>query len=120
MRRSILGILAILFLLAAAILHYSGPLDETWGMLRNSAFRIGLVLGAFWLAYPQLSRIPWWFLQVMLAAAVVVAYRPKVAFLVLPLLLVLWIVRPRKGKREKAAKPVAKRAKSAAAPRPKR
>jgi peptidoglycan/LPS O-acetylase OafA/YrhL len=124
MRRTILGILAILFLLAAAILYYFGPLDATWQMLRNNAVRIGLVLGAFWLAYPQLSRIPWWFVQAMLAAALVIAINPrvapKVALIVLPLLLVLWIVRPRKGKREKATKPVAKRTKSAATSRPKR
>ena len=111
MRRTILGILALVSVIGGLLTLLLGPPGETYLMIGASGLRIGLVLGAFWLAYPQLSRIPWWFVQAMLAAALVIAIRPKVAFLVLPLLLVLWIVRPRKGK-GKATKPVAKRAKS--------
>ena len=58
-RRHILGTLALLLLLTAAygwIAHRSAE-NETHRFIFSSCQRIGLVLGAAWLAYPQLARI---------------------------------------------------------------
>ncbi|MBW3596462.1 MAG: hypothetical protein KY475_04210 [Planctomycetes bacterium] len=112
MRRTILGILAIISVLGGLLTLLMGPPGETYEtylMLGASGLRIGLVLGAFWLAYPQLTRIPWWFVQALLAGTLVIAVKPKVAIIVLPLLIALWIVRPRKGKRSIARKHGGKR-----------
>jgi hypothetical protein len=98
MRRTVLGVFAAVFLLGGALLYFLEPLRESYA-LGAGGLRIGMVLGAFWLAWPQLARVPWWFLQAGLAGALVVAVRPKAAVLVLPILAALWIVRPRKKSR---------------------
>jgi hypothetical protein len=98
MRRTVLGILAVICLVGGVALLWFGPADETYLMFGSSGLRIGLVLGAFWLAYPQLSYVPWWFVQALLVGAVVVAVRPRMALIVLPLLLTIWLIRPRKRK----------------------
>ncbi len=96
MRRTVLGILAIVFFFGGVLLYLLGPATETSLMFSSSGIRIGLVLGAFWLAYPQLSYVPWWFVQALLVGTLVIAIRPKAALFVLPLLAAMWIVRPRK------------------------
>jgi hypothetical protein len=95
MRRIVLGILAIVFVVGGVSVYTFGLIKESYA-IGAGAIRIGLVLGAFWLAWPQLVRIPWWFVQIGLAGTLVVAVRPKAALLVLPILLALWMVRPRK------------------------
>lgn len=100
MRRTILGILAIAFAVGGLLMLTIGPPGESYLMMGSSGLRIGLVLGAFWLAYPQLSYVPWWFVQALLVGALVIAIRPRVAFIVLPLLVVVWLIRPRKRPQE--------------------
>src|SRR5437016_2062573 len=59
-RRTKLGILTLLLLLLAGVLKLfesTSPLAmEGWG----ACLRVGLILGSFWLAYPDLSRLPIW------------------------------------------------------------
>ncbi len=98
MRRTLLGIFAIVFFLGGVGLFFAGPVTETYRMLSASGIRIGLVLGAFWLAYPQLTYVPWWFVQALLIGTLVIAVRPKAALFVLPLLAALWLIRPKQKK----------------------
>lgn len=108
MRRVILGILAVVFVAGGASLYFFDQAEETMPGASGVLLRVGAVLGAFWLAYPQLSSIPWWFVQAALVAALLVAFRPKAALVVLPILAVLWIIRPKKrGPKKVAAKKVA-------------
>jgi hypothetical protein len=98
MRRVVLGILAIAFVGGGVAAYYFGWFEDSYA-IGAGAIRIGLVLGAFWLAWPQLARIPWWFVQAGLVGTLVVAVRPKAAVLVLPILAALWMIRPRKKTR---------------------
>jgi hypothetical protein len=111
MRRVVLGIFAIVFVVGGATLYFFGPRQESYAVFAASGLRIGLVLGAFWLAWPQLVRIPWWFVQIGLVGTLAVAVRPKAAVLVLPILAALWIIRPRK-KTGAARKPAPQRGQS--------
>jgi hypothetical protein len=55
-----------------------------------------------WLAHPQLSRMPSWLFGVAVALAVVVALRPKLIVLAVPLVVILWLVKPRASRRGNA------------------
>ena len=105
MSRHLLGILAVL-LFAAGLLLLLSPSNTDWQQaMLGSTVRIGLVLFAVWLAYPQLSRVPTWMFRAVLAASLIVAWRPKLALLAIPLLVVIWILRPRGKAVKSAAKP---------------
>ena len=115
MRRTILGILAIVFLVLGTGLYFLNPSQDAAQAFAAAGIRVGMVLGAFWLAYPQLMRIPWWLVQISLVLLLIIAAlpRPVIARAVLafaiPLLIALWIVRPRKKR-----KPIARRTSRAA------
>lgn len=67
MRRTTLGILAVLLLVVGIIAAFRGPEDGSAAGFAGGAVRVGLVLGALWLAWPQLaslaSRAPRWILN---------------------------------------------------------
>jgi hypothetical protein len=74
-------------------------------MMPGVCLRVGLVLGATWLAYPQLSRVaerfPPWLIGGFLLGALVVLIRPRAIFAVLPILAAIaflqflgWLFRP--------------------------
>jgi len=95
MHRPTIGIIALV-LLASALLLWLRPLD--WGgqqALLAACVRVGVVMSALWLAHPQVSRLPAWFLPTLLVAAIVVAIRPKLIVLAVPLIIALCILRPR-------------------------
>jgi hypothetical protein len=101
MHRTTVGITAAVLLSAAAVFAFWQP--SGWEghqpMLSGACLRVGLVLGALWLAHPQLSRLPSWMFGVGAALAVVVALRPKLILLAVPLVVVLWLVKPRASRR---------------------
>jgi hypothetical protein len=104
MRRTAFGLLGVVSFLVGALLYLFGPSRDPYIAFAGGGVRVGLVLGAIWLAYPQLVRIPWWFVQIGLVGALLVAVRPKFAAVVLPLLIALWLLRPRPPKSTKTAK----------------
>jgi hypothetical protein len=93
MRRHILGILAMAFLLGAAALWQWSPAGHE--VLAGMAWRVGVVLAASWLAAPDLDRLPGWLLLVLLGAVLLVLFRPKLLLLLIPALIILALVRPR-------------------------
>ncbi|MEX0937292.1 MAG: hypothetical protein WDZ59_05475 [Pirellulales bacterium] len=103
MHRTTVGITAAVLLSTAAVLAVWQPTgwDGHQPMLA-ACLRVGLVLGALWLAHPQLSRMPSWLFGVAVALAVVVALRPKLIVLVVPLAIILWLVKPRASRRGNA------------------
>ena len=66
MRRTTLGILAILLLVVGFIVAWRGPEDGSAAGLAGGCVRVGLVLGALWLALPQITALakgaPGWLL----------------------------------------------------------
>jgi hypothetical protein len=90
MQRRILGISAIVFLLAAGAiwLWWPGP-----GMEVELAFfsRMGAVLVAAWLAYEDVQRLPGWILLTLPVVLVVLARWPRLLLLLIPAL-VVWVI----------------------------
>jgi hypothetical protein len=57
--------------------------------------RVGTLLLAIWLAYPQLHRISPIMLVSSLVGAIVVVCRPRLIVIVVPILVAIWFLRPR-------------------------
>ena len=59
-RRTKIGLLALVLVLAAGVLKLldsTGPFAaEGWG----ACLRVGIIMGAIWLAYADVARLPLW------------------------------------------------------------
>jgi hypothetical protein len=99
MRRHALGLMAIV-LLAVGIFARGGT-DDT---ISGTCLRVGSVLGIFWLAWPQLERIPAWAIGAIGLGLLIVMRWPKMILAALPAAFVLWLLRPR-GPRAGASDP---------------
>jgi hypothetical protein len=93
MHRPTLGWIAIALLAASVALTLTGS-ESTF--LRDGSARAGVVLGLVWLALPQLSGLPRSSLWGIAIAGAVVVWRPKLLLLVVPALVVMWLLRPRR------------------------
>jgi hypothetical protein len=64
MNRNLLGIVAAILLLLGGITHFLGPGGNSASGFAGGCIRVGLVLGALWLALPQIlatiARTPGW------------------------------------------------------------
>ena len=104
MRRHILGIVALCLLITGAVMLLRS-FGEDAGAAASKDFaasmclRIGWVLAAIWLAYPELKYIPPWMYTIVLAAVVIVVIQPKTIVFVIPALLLIWLLNPKRGKR---------------------
>ena len=89
MRRILIGILSLLFLGAAGTIYLRGVTDQNVFLL-SVCQRVGLVLGAMWLAYEQVLKIgqrsPPWLLGCIGLCLAVIVVRPKAILIVGPLL----------------------------------
>lgn len=98
MHRPTVGLIALGLLLAAAAL-WVWPVGGGGDLgLRPACLRIGLVMGALWLALPQLQGLPGWLLRATAVAAIVIAWRPKLALVLVPLALA-WLALRRRAPR---------------------
>ena len=104
MHRPTVGAIALVLLAGwLALLFGEESLRETFDLdqsltigLQAACIRVGLVMAAIWLAHPQLNRLPGWTAKAILLGAIVIAWRPKIAIVVLPMLLAYFVLRPRK------------------------
>lgn len=98
MQRTILGILAAILIIGGSVLWLSSQSSTGLSAIAGACLRIGVVLGAIWLAMPNVThlfaRVPPWLLFATLAIALVVAVRPQSAMMLLPILAVLWAIGP--------------------------
>lgn len=95
MHRPTVGILALVLILIGGVLYFFGPQSERYQEWIGGTLRIGLVLGALWLALPQLRRLPRWMVPVIFALCLVLALRPRLFLVAFVLALVIAFVRPR-------------------------
>ena len=95
MRRHVLGILALILLGLGGYFYYFPRPGGTQQFIHASCIRLGMILLAIWLAYPEIRRIPRWMYRVLLLAAGVVIVQPKAIVIILPALLIIWLLRPR-------------------------
>ncbi len=84
MRRHLLGIIALASLATAAITAWYPPLGpyQTAGAM---GLRIGLVLGALWLAWPDLHRLPGWVWYVLPIVVIVLIYAKGYLLFLIPI-----------------------------------
>lgn len=105
MRRHLLGITALLFIAASCGLLFLGEGVALDHPMAGPMIRIGLVLGALWLALPQLQqlllRFPPWFLATLAGLTLLLCLRPNMARYLLPLAAAIallqfagWILKP--------------------------
>ena len=83
MRRHLLGLIALASFAAAAI-PYAYPSLATYRALGAMGLRIGLVLGALWLAWPELHRLPRWVWYVLPIGVVALIYARGVLVFLIP------------------------------------
>ena len=95
MHRPTLAALAIVLLCAGIYLSLAGGDDAFARSLNAACWRVGGLLIAIWIAHPQLAGWPAWLYLLLLVAAVMVAIRPRLALILVPLLLVTLWLRPR-------------------------
>lgn len=105
-QRLLLAVVAALLTAGGVFLLLVHP---TWASagLDSILLRSGLVLGALALALPQVRRMlelaPPWFLACLLLGLLVIIRWPKSAGVVVPLLVVLWLLGPRRKAQPPAA-----------------
>src|ERR1700753_2187299 len=94
MRRHLLGIIALLLM----VLGLGGYFHITGSIVEKSnasavLFRAGLLLGALWLALPQLATIPPWIMGAVLVGGIIIILQPKLLIIVAIALVVAWVLK---------------------------
>ena len=113
MQRHALGIIALVSLVlgVAGILYY-GTNDSQTSLMASMCMRIGLVIGALWLALPQFKRmsggLPTWAAGIVVLCLAIVIARPRTIVVLGPILLVLaglaaigWLLKPPESNRKR-------------------
>jgi hypothetical protein len=100
--RLTIGLFALVLFVAAFFLHDSE--GQTLSAAGGACVRVGVVMALWWLAFPQVERIPRWLAVATGLVLLVVLRWPRLALVAIPLLLVLWLLGPRKP-REKSPAP---------------
>jgi hypothetical protein len=97
MNRLKLGLAAGLVLLVGFIVAFQQP--EGGAAFAGACIRVGLILAALWLAWPQIasywSQTPRWLLIAAAAALVVCVIHPLYALAAVPILALLWFFGPK-------------------------
>jgi hypothetical protein len=86
------GWIAIVLFLTALALRVWFPSDVS---MAEACVRPAIVMGLLWLAMPQLSELPRWMVWAVVIAGLVALWRPKALLLLVPVMAVLWLLRPR-------------------------
>lgn len=98
-RRHALGLIALALFIGGAIFAVGWSTPAGAKSASGSMIKIGLVLGALWLAWPQVDRFlaktPAWLMVTSLISLVLIVIRPITALLILPCLGLLWFFGPR-------------------------
>ncbi|REK09419.1 MAG: hypothetical protein DWQ37_18445 [Planctomycetota bacterium] len=78
-------------LLATGLVTWNSPQE----MVSGVSLRVGIVMAVWWLAYPQLSRVPPWYAAIAGVLFLLVLRWPRMLLLAVPVLVALWLLRPR-------------------------
>jgi hypothetical protein len=98
MNRTSLGIAALALLVIGGLVLTQAPrpLDQNAVGFAGGCIRVGIVLGALWLALPQLLRFlaktPKWLLVAGTIGIVVCAVKPLLLLVAVPMLVLLWFL----------------------------
>lgn len=97
-RRHLLGIISLVLFAGAVIFWIWPPQGAGYQQLEAACWRVGALTSISWLAYSDLRRLPAWCWAVLLGVLIVVALRPRLFLLAVPVIVALAILRPRIGK----------------------
>ncbi len=96
MRRRIIGIMAVALLALGLMIWICRPGEQgSLVQLEAACWRIGGCLAVLWLAYPDLGKIPRWIWIALPVLILVMARWPRLFFIIVPLLILYALVRPR-------------------------
>jgi len=98
-KRSQIGLISLVTLLAAGAILLFAEDQAYYGPAQAALLRIGLVMGAVWIGYPQISKLPVWLATVGVLSVLAVLLFKKAAIVVIPLLILIWLLRPRTTKK---------------------
>ncbi len=87
MHRHLLGLIALTSLGSAAILYWT-----TYQAAGAMGMKVGLVLGAFWLAWPDLHRLPRWLWYVLPIGCVMLIYARQFLVFLIPVFTVAMVL----------------------------
>jgi hypothetical protein len=110
MRRHLIGLTAIVLALGAVAFWIWPPQGAMLQESEAACWRMSLVMGIWWLAYPQAVRLPGWLWFVVPLGIFLVLWRPKQvlftipfvlkwAIFLLPLIVLLILLKPRNKSR---------------------
>jgi hypothetical protein len=88
--RAAIGLFAVLLLLVGFFTRHQ--VDEA---ISGACVRVGLMMGIWWFAYPQVQNVPRWLAVTGGLLLVVVMLRPKLLIFAIPVVIALWFLRPR-------------------------
>jgi hypothetical protein len=101
--RTLVGVLSLVCVIAGGVIGWVDSIENVWC---GSFVRVGLLLGAFWVALPGRNReAAWanvspWTLVIALGTAVVFVRRPRIFFAILVLVVIAaFVIRPRPRRR---------------------
>lgn len=97
--RATIGLLAVVLLIVGFFTRHQ--VDEA---VSGACFRVGLMMGLWWFAYPQVQNVPRWLAVTGGLLLLVVMLRPKLLIFAVPVVIALWLLRPRSSRRA-AARP---------------
>ena len=95
-RRPLIGILSAVLLAIGVVPWVMDFGSEATIGLSAACIRVGVLLATVYLAYPDLKNIPSWLFSLLLTALCAVMWRPKLAVVIVPIVLAMWMLRPRK------------------------
>ncbi len=97
MRRHLIGVIALVLLSGSGILLLWPQTGGSHQVVLAACMRIGAVMAALWLAYPQLSQLPQWLFAVALGVVLVAAIRPRpqILLMAVPVVILIVLLRPR-------------------------
>jgi hypothetical protein len=100
MRRTVLGVLAVVFLAAGGIMYLTGYDEGMADQWQAIFLRMGTLAAAIWVAWPELGRMRPWLATLLLGALVVLVYFRRLLVPTLVVLAALAILRPRSPRKQ--------------------
>lgn len=98
-RRPLIGGIAVVLLVSGFVsLQFPQLIGASADTVSAGCIRIGAIMGALWLAYRDLDRIPSWLWTGLVVVLAIVALRPRAAIVILPVLMAVWMIMPKRRK----------------------
>ena len=95
MQRTILGVLAVVFLAAGGVMYLAGYEEGMAEQWQAMLLRMGTLAAAVWVAWPELRRMKPWLAFSFSGALVGLVYFRRLLLPILILLAALVVLRPR-------------------------